>query len=67
MAEQISAFKIVSINKDAEVLELEDEDFGLQISIPIMGSNLASAQIVGPYEVELIYDDSTRKVVRILK
>ena len=67
MVEQISTFKIVTINKDAEVLELEDEDFGLQISIPIMGGNLASAQIVGPYEVELIYDDSTRKVVRILE
>ena len=67
MAEQISAFKIVSINKDAEVLELEDEDFGLQISIPITGGNLVSAQIIGAYDLELTYHDSTSKVVRILE
>lgn len=67
MVEQISTFKIVSINNDAEAVELGVENFGLQISIPIMGSSLASAQIVGTYEVELINDDRTRKVVRILE
>lgn len=67
MSSFISDFKIIEVDRGNGSLVVEDEDFGLQITIPIDGNHLAFAQIVCPYEIELLFKDSTSKVVKFLE
>lgn len=67
MSSSISDFKIIEVNRSTGSLVVEDEDFGLQIAIPIDGNNLAFARIVGPYEIELLFKDGESKVIQFLE
>ena len=66
MINKPSDFKITEINQENHVLLLEDLDFGLQLELPLKQIKLASAKLIGPYEVELRYADGSAMAIRFL-
>lgn len=67
MSKPISDFKIIKVDKANGCVVVADEDFGLEIIVPISGIHLSSAQIVGPYEIEFSFEDNTKTIVRFLE
>lgn len=67
MPKSISEFKIIKVDKANGCVVVADEDFGLEIIVPIGGIHLSSAQIVGPYEIEFICEDNAKTIVRFLE
>ena len=65
--QKISDFEIIEIDKAKAVVVLEDREIGLQTSVSIGKKNLLNAEIVGPYELRLSYEDGSTKLKRILK
>ena len=66
MSNKPSDFEIIEINQESHVLLLEDASMGLQIELPLKQVKLASAKLIGPYEVELRYADGSAMAIRFL-
>ncbi len=66
MINKPSDFEIIEINQENHVLLLEDANMGLQIELPLKKVKLASAKLIGPYEVELRYADGSAMAIRFL-
>lgn len=66
MINKISDFEIIEINQDSRVLLLEDPNMGLQVEIPLKQTKLLSAALIGPYELEIRYADSSAMAIRFL-
>ena len=66
MINKPSDFEIIEINHDSRVLLLEDPNMGLQVEIPLKQSKLLSAKLIGPYELEVRYEDGSAMVIRFL-
>jgi hypothetical protein len=66
MINKPSDFEIIEINQDSHVLLLEDQDFGLQVEVPLKQTKLVSAELIGPYEVEVRYADGSAMAIRFL-
>lgn len=65
--QKISDFEIIEIDKDKAVVLLEDREIGLQTSVPIGDKKLINAEVVGPYELKLSYEDGSTQFKRILE
>lgn len=65
--QKISDFEIIEINKDKAKVLLEDREIGLEAIVSIGKKKLLSAEVVGPYELRLGYEDGSTKLKRILK
>jgi hypothetical protein len=66
MVNKPSDFEIIEINQDSRVLLLEDPNMGLQVEIPLKQTKLLSATLIGPYELEIRYADSSAMAIRFL-
>jgi hypothetical protein len=66
MINKISDFEIIEINQDDRILLLEDPNMGLQIEIPLKQTKLFTAKLIGPYELEIRYADSSAMAIRFL-
>jgi hypothetical protein len=61
-----SDFEIIEINQENHVMLLKDPNMGLQVEVPLKKSTLLSANLVGPYEVEVRYEDGSAMAIRFL-
>jgi len=61
-----SDFEIIEINQESHVMLLEDLNMGLQVEVPLKKCNLVSAKLIGPYEVEVRYEDGSAMAIRFL-
>jgi len=66
MIKKPSDFEIIEINQDSRLLVLEDPNLGLQVEVPLKQTPLVSAKLVGPYEVEVRYEDGSAMAIRFL-
>ena len=66
MINKPSDFEIIEINEDTHQLVLEDPEFSLRIAIPLKQTKLLSAKLIGPYEVEVRYEDGSAMAIRFL-
>ena len=66
MGDTKSDFKIIEINTKERSLILEDAFLGYRVEVPLKQSNLLSARLVGPYELEVHYEDGSAMVIRFL-
>ncbi len=66
MINKPSDFEIIEINQETHQLVLEDPEFSLRIVIPLKQTKLLSANLIGPYEVEVRYEDGSAMVIRFL-
>jgi hypothetical protein len=66
MNDSKSDFEIIKINTHEQILILEDANMGLQVEVPLKKSNLISAKLIGPYEVEVRYEDGSAMAIRFL-
>ena len=66
MIKKPSDFEIIEINQDSRLLVLEDPNLGLQVEVPLKQTPLVSAKLVGPYEVEVRYEDGSAMTIRFL-
>jgi hypothetical protein len=66
MGDKKSDFKIVEINTKERSILLEDAALGYKVEVPLKQSNLLSARLVGPYELEVRYEDGSAMVIRFL-
>ena len=66
MVNKPSDFEIIEINQDSRLLVLEDPNLGLQVEVPLKQTPLVSAKLVGPYEVEVRYEDGSAMAIRFL-
>ncbi len=66
MGDKKSDFKIVEINTKERSILLEDAALEYRVEVPLKQSNLLSARLVGPYELEVRYEDGSAMVIRFL-
>lgn len=66
MINKPSDFEIIEIKQENRVLILEDQSMGLQVEVPLKPVKLASARLIGPYEVEVRYADGSAMAIRFL-
>ena len=66
MGDKKSDFKIIEINTKERSILLEDAALGYMVEVPLKQSNLLSARLVGPYELEVRYEDGSAMVIRFL-
>jgi hypothetical protein len=65
--QKISDFEIIEIDKVKGLVLLEDREIGLQASVPVGKKKLINAEVVGPYELRISYEDGSHQLKRILK
>ncbi len=66
MIKNPSDFEIIEINQESRVLLLEDPNMGLQVEVPLKQVKLMSAKLIGPYELEIRYQDGSAMAIRFL-
>lgn len=66
MGDKKSDFKIIKINTKERSILLEDAALGYEVEVPLKQSNLLSARLIGPYELEVCYEDGSAMVIRFL-
>jgi 5-methylcytosine-specific restriction endonuclease McrBC GTP-binding regulatory subunit McrB len=66
MGDKKSDFKIIEINTKERSILLEDAALEYRVEVPLKQSNLLSARLVGPYELEVRYEDGSAMVIRFL-
>lgn len=63
---QSHPFSIKAIDHQNHVVIVEDKELGLEIRLTWGSNELKDAEIVGPYEICFIYQDGSKRVVKIL-
>lgn len=66
MINKPSDFEIIEINRESRLLVLQDPNFDLQVEIQLKQSKLLSAKLIGPYELEIRYEDGSAMMIRFL-
>ena len=66
MGDKKSDFKIIEINTKERSILLEDAALGYRVEVPLKQNNLLSARLVGPYELEVRFEDGSAMVIRFL-
>ena len=66
MNARLSDFNIMEINQEDRFLILEDPDLDFQVEIPLKQTKLSSARLIGPYELEIRYENGSAMAIRFL-
>ena len=64
---ELSAFEIVDINYDEQLIVLEDKELGCSVEVAFGDKELQSVKVIEPYTILLIYEDGTSEKKQFLE